>query len=274
MESHASLISFDFLRRVWGDGYATYCQSGEDARLLDTLRTWEGRSKKNETSDEVAFIKHFFVKVWGYRLNGEGEGYTIHPKHTVSQGSAPGNVGIADAALGWFDHPTIPSVPIALCEFKDIHSNLDAPQKRKNDKRSPVKQCAEYLREAARESYGNERFQPLWGFVSDMNEFRLYWRNTIPNQCQRFVLERTGLEPAHDLLRSKARKAKTTICRLVLSLRSQFFQSLRHFSSQPNERSTTQRLGMTANVCSSLRLATLTVVPSVSRTPVAKGSPV
>jgi hypothetical protein len=56
-----------------------------------------------------------------------------------------------------------------------------------------AKQCAEYLREAARESYGNERFQPLWGFVSDMNEFRLYWRNTIPSQYQRFVLERKSL---------------------------------------------------------------------------------
>lgn len=44
-------------------------------------------------------------------------------------------------------------------------------------------------------------------------------------------------------------------CRLVLSLRSQFFHRRRHFSIQAKDRSTTQRWGMTAKVCSSLRLA-------------------
>ena len=38
-------------------------------------------------------------------------------------------------------------------------------------------------------------------------------------------------------------------------------------------RSTTQRLGITANLCSSLRLAICTVAPSMSRTDFAKGSP-
>lgn len=42
-------------------------------------------------------------------------------------------------------------------------------------------------------------------------------------------------------------------CRLVLSSRSQFFHSRRLFSSQTKLRSTTQRLGMTLKVCSSLR---------------------
>jgi len=56
------------------------------------------------------------------------------------------------------------------------------------------------------------------------------------------------LEPVHNLLRSKTRKANTTILRLVRSLRSQFFQSLRHLSSHAKERSTTQRFGMTAKV--------------------------
>jgi len=37
---------------------------------------------------------------------------------------------------------------------------------------------------------------------------------------------------------------------LVLSLRSQYFHSLRHFSNQANERSTTQRLRITEKVCS------------------------
>jgi len=48
-------------------------------------------------------------------------------------------------------------------------------------------------------------------------------------------------------------------CKLVLSLRSQFFHSRLFFSSQAKLRSTTQRLGMTLKVCSSLRLAICTV---------------
>ena len=46
-------------------------------------------------------------------------------------------------------------------------------------------------------------------------------------------------------------KASTTICRLVLSFLSQFFQSRRHFSSQAKDRSTTHRFGSTTKVCSS-----------------------
>ena len=49
-------------------------------------------------------------------------------------------------------------------------------------------------------------------------------------------------------------KASTTICRLVLSFLSQFFQSRRHFSSQAKDRSTTHRFGSTTKVCSSLAL--------------------
>jgi iron complex outermembrane recepter protein len=61
-------------------------------------------------------------------------------------------------------------------------------------------------------------------------------------------------EPVYDLLSSSLRNARWIICRLVFSLRSQFFQSLRHFSSHAKDRSTIHRLGSTANVCSSLRL--------------------
>ena len=53
-------------------------------------------------------------------------------------------------------------------------------------------------------------------------------------------------------------KASTTICRLVLSFLSQFFQSRRHFSSQAKDRSTTHRFGSTTKVCSSLRFTTST----------------
>lgn len=85
---------------------------------------------------------------------------------------------------------------------------------------------------------------------------------------------RKALEPVYDLLSNRTRKARWTNCKLVLSFRSQFFHSLRHFSSQAKERSTTQRFGSTAKACSSLRLTTCTVACRRSMTPSAKGWPV
>ena len=61
-----------------------------------------------------------------------------------------------------------------------------------------------------------------------------------------------ALEPVYNLFRISTAKARTTICRLVLSFLSQFFQRRRHCSSQPKDRSTTHRFGSTTKVCSSL----------------------
>jgi len=83
-----------------------------------------------------------------------------------------------------------------------------------------------------------------------------------------------ALEPVHDLLSKSARKARWMNCKLVLSLRSQFFHRRRHFSIQAKDRSTTQRWGMTAKVCNSLRLAIFTSAPSISSTAWAKGRPI
>lgn len=94
----------------------------------------------------------------------------------------------------------ISATPQVLCEFKDIRSNLDARQNRKGNTRSPVKQCADYLREAARGLYGNEAVQPTWGIVTDMNEFRLYWRDTMPAQYQRFIIRPATTDDAISLL--------------------------------------------------------------------------
>lgn len=133
----------------------------------------------------------FFRQMWGYRANGEGQaasGFTRFPKYKIAGAGQTGGTGEADLALGCFDREGVPPTPQVLCEFKDIRSNLDARQNRKGNTRSPVKQCADYLREAGKELYGNEAIQPTWGIVTDMNEFRLYWRNRMPAQYQRFVI--------------------------------------------------------------------------------------
>jgi hypothetical protein len=109
---------------------------------------------------------------------------------------------VPDAALGYFGDPEVPPTPQVLCEFKDVRSNLDGPQKRKGNNRSPVKQCADYLREAMKPLFGNEAVQPTWAIVSDMNEFRLYWRNTMPSQYQRFIIKKGTTDEGTSLLES------------------------------------------------------------------------
>ena len=75
-----------------------------------------------------------------------------------------------------------------LCEFKDIRSGLDAPQKRKNDNRSPVQQGLGYLAAARVGMFGHEPIIPTWAIITDMNEFRLYWADRGDRQSLRFVL--------------------------------------------------------------------------------------
>ena len=60
---------------------------------------------------------------------------------------------------------------------------------------------------------------------------------------QHFLSQQQG----EKCLSSTEIKASTVICNEVCSLRSQFFQRRRDFSSHPKERSATQRLGRTTN---------------------------
>ena len=82
------------------------------------------------------------------------------------------------------------------------------------------------------------------------------------------------LERVHSLRSKIPKKAKTTICKLVLNLRSQFFQSRLFFSNQEKLRSTTHRFGNTAKRCNSFRLAISTSAPINSCTDKANALPV
>jgi hypothetical protein len=72
------------------------------------------------------------------------------------------------------------------------------------------------------------------------------------------------LEPVYNLFTSNPMNANDTICKLVFNFLSQFFHSLRHFSSQLNVRSTIHRFGITTNLCNSVLLTTSTVDPIIS----------
>jgi len=118
--------------------------------------------------------------------------HTLVPKLRIPGEGAGGGQGEADLALGWFKG-RLDATPQALCEFKDITSKLDDPQKRKHSNRSPVEQCLSYIRGARRGLFGSEPVQPRWGIVTDMNEFRLYWWDRAPAQYLRFIIRPADL---------------------------------------------------------------------------------
>ncbi len=190
-EFHNSFLGRSFLRSVWGAEYEAFKDSQEEARLRETLRLWSERKDLKETSAEAAFLQTFFVELWGYTQAGQQEkklGFNLHPKYAVKGAGERGGTGEADLAIGWFDNPHLPDAPQVLCEFKDIRSALDAPQKRKGNTRPPVKQCLDYLSASRRSFFGNEAVLPTWGIVTDMNEFRLYWYDRAPQQYLTFVI--------------------------------------------------------------------------------------
>src|SRR5205085_10279051 len=104
-----------------------------------------------------------------------------------------GGVGEADLAIGFFSRNERKSIPQVLCEFKDIRSNLDAPQRRKGNNRSPVRQCLDYLVFARRGLFPSDPILPIWGIVTDMNEFRLDWFDRGHHQSLRFTIRATDL---------------------------------------------------------------------------------
>lgn len=201
--TYQTLLSDNYLRAVFAKEFEAFKGSGEEKALVTRLKKWSEKKFQKETSSEAAFMGVFFEETWGYVPSGKshgGHGYTLYPQFPITGAGASGGTGGADAALGIFDCKGIPETPQVVCEFKDVRSNLDGPQKRKGNNRSPVKQCADYLREAMKPLFGNEAIQPTWGVVTDMNEFRLYWRNTMPSQFQRFIIKKATTDEGIALL--------------------------------------------------------------------------
>lgn len=200
---HQPLFPDAFLAARWASDFTSFRGSPAEAELVLRLRDWAAKKPQKETAAEGAFVGLFFKQTWGYRAAGEGakdEGHTCEPQYAVKGAGQGGGTGAADLALGYFSRTGVAPTPQVMCEFKDVRSGLDKPQNRKGNDRSPVKQCADYIKAAVSALYGNEPIQPTWGVVSDMNEFRLYWRNKMPAQYQRFVLKPAAGDPAVSLL--------------------------------------------------------------------------
>jgi hypothetical protein len=116
----------------------------------------------------------------------------------VSGAGQSGGSGFADLALGRFGARG-DGVAQILCEFKDIRSGLDARQFRKQNNRSPVDQCFDYLQSAWQNRDRDALVEPAFALVTDMNEFRIYIRRLGRTQCQRFVIAGSGSAADPDL---------------------------------------------------------------------------
>ena len=197
------LISKQFLRSHWSDEYEAFKGSPEEAELRKRLTQWAQRADLKETSAESALLEEFFGKTWGYRQSGQtdaGETFTLYPKFPVAGAGQKGGTGEADAALGRFEAPSGAGIPQIVCEFKDIKSRLDAPQNRKGNRRSPVRQGLDYLVHAQRELPVFAPLRPEWAIITDMNEFRLYWSQRGERQFMRFLINPTDLTDTEWLL--------------------------------------------------------------------------
>lgn len=197
VELFSSFISKVFLRSVWGLEYAAYQDSLEEQALDERLWRWSSRKDLRETSSEAAFIEEFFHDTWGYEQAGqsgsEAGTFTLWPKFPIPGAGERGGTGAADCAIGFFSKESNNAVPQVLCEFKDIRSDLDAPQRRKGNNRSPIRQCLDYLSYARRGFFPTDPILPTWGIVSDMNEFWLYWFDKGYNQSLHFTIRATDL---------------------------------------------------------------------------------
>lgn len=190
-EFQSSFISKAFLRSVWSHDYETFKDSDEETALLDRLNRWANRGAQKETTAQAALLEEFFRATWGYvqaGQDGADDHYTLYPAFPVAGAGQRGGMGEADAALGFFQTDMPNLVPQVLVEFKDIKSALDAPQRRKGNSRSPVKQGLDYLFASRKGMFGYEPIMPTWAIVTDMNEFRLYWADRGERQFISFTL--------------------------------------------------------------------------------------
>ena len=202
-EPHNSFITRKYLRSVWALDYEAFKDSESEQHLVERLHRWAARTDLKETSAEAALLQEFFCHTWGYVHSGQDgaeAAFTLYPQFPIAGGSARGRRGRADAALGRFTGPDDSQIPQVLCEFKDIKSALDAPQKRKGNNRSPVQQGLDYLSAARRGMFGAEPIMPTWAIVTDMNEFRLYWSDRGARQFIRFTLQPVDLFQGPSLL--------------------------------------------------------------------------
>ncbi|MGA2706376.1 MAG: Eco57I restriction-modification methylase domain-containing protein, partial [Isosphaeraceae bacterium] len=211
------LFTDGYLFAHFEDEYQAYAQSRDDA-VRQLLKEWNDRDKGlTETQLNGQFVQRIFQQLWGYwgtGTVGSLPGYTLLPECPVESAGQSGGTGKADLALAHFAHPQFSDLPQVLCEFKDIKSGLDAPQNRKGNNRSPVQQCLDYLKHSFDKAPVNAPVVPTWGLVTDMDEFRLYYRKLGNAQCQKFTISSVDGGPSLIDATPEAARQRFLFCKL------------------------------------------------------------
>ncbi|MHA6250030.1 Eco57I restriction-modification methylase domain-containing protein [Pontibacter sp. CAU 1760] len=119
--------------------------------------------KQKEEELQSEFLNTFFGEVLEYVYSPEAPRWNLSKEHKSDSDSTK-----ADGALGyfWMFGNERKADVRAVIELKDARTDLDKPQNRFHDKRSPVEQAFSYVPKAG----GNCR----WVLVSNFLEIRLY----------------------------------------------------------------------------------------------------
>lgn len=119
--------------------------------------------KAKEEQLQSDFLNYFFGEILGYAYSQSLPRWNLEKEHKSALNSTK-----SDGALGFFEMVNgKPKGDVrVVIELKDARTDLDKPQNRLNDRRTPVQQAFDY----ANSSGGNCR----WVIVSNFIEIRLY----------------------------------------------------------------------------------------------------
>ncbi len=140
------------------------------SQKLDIIRSWQKSIKNNaiiqskEESLQGNFLQQFFVDVLNYSNQKDTGTWFLETEQKAADGKK------MDGALGFFtiNDKTIHADVRVVIELKNAKTDLDKPQTRKNDNRTPVQQAFDYANSLG----GTCR----WIIVSNFLEIRLYYQ--------------------------------------------------------------------------------------------------
>lgn len=132
------------------------------AEWIEGLKTGRIAATK-ETAIQADFLNKFFGEVLGFVYQKDKEVWHLEKEQTTQVGGK-----YADGALGFFRLAggKIHSDIRAVIELKDANTDLDRPQNRKDDRRTPVEQAFSYVPKSGGKCQ--------WVIVSNFQEIRLY----------------------------------------------------------------------------------------------------
>lgn len=185
ISTHPRIFSDRYLDKKMG--HFSLLNLPEFEKKLGLIKEWQAgiasqrilKAKEEQLQDD--FLKLFFGEVLGYSYRQDLSTWQLEREYkTVLDGTK------ADGALGYFslEKGKLTGLCRAVIELKDARSDLDKPQSRQNDRRTPVQQAFDYASAVG----GDCR----WVIVSNFLEIRLY------HQSDRSRYERFEISQLND----------------------------------------------------------------------------